>query len=226
MEWKLPDNLKDWLQLLAFVPALITVYKVPAILGFFVRRWVKLVEWVKMKISMAVATAIMAQLQPALTAIENSVEEVRKQVFPNGGGSMNDSLKRVSNIVEEHSRSSKLFRSTMLAHQDADLTKARFETDENGDIIWFSYALQAWTGRSSEQTEGMGWLTSVVEQDRHRVRAEWMAAKAESRDFLSSFLMQHASGETFPVQMFAKHVGDADFPGCLVGAMSRVVAAG
>ena len=71
-----PKEIADWLKLLLLIP-----------FAFFFR-------WLKMRISKAisnmVAEVVLAQVMPTINDIQGKIGEVRNQVLPNGGKSLND----------------------------------------------------------------------------------------------------------------------------------------
>lgn len=190
-----PDQLIDWLKLSATLPAAAAAYKLPA--GY---------RWMKARLTNAIAGALLSQIIPTLQAMQSEIGEVRKQVFPNGGGSMNDKLTRVLESTARTERHVGVLQGAMRAHQDADLTQARFEADAEGHFTWTSYALLRWCSRSLEQVVGYGWTNCLSFADRERVRDEWEQAIEEQREFNLRFNMRDAAGVEFPVEAFAKPI--------------------
>lgn len=203
------QQLKDVTTILLALPALFVTWKLPAVF-----------RWIKMRLAQAFASAIMSQLQPELDKMALQIGEVRHQVFPNSGSSMADKLNLTlasSGRVEE---TVNRLQATMRAHQDADLSQARFEADSEGRFLWASYALMRWCSRSLEQVAGYGWINCVAQSDRDRVRAEWEASIEEQREFLMTFHLRDIDGGEFPVEAFAKPTH-----GVWVGTINRGVAA-
>ena len=192
-------NIAEWLKLAVAVPAVITAYKLPA-----------MVRWMKSKFSEMLAGAIITQLQPTLQAMTTSIEDVRKQVYPNGGGSMNDRVGQVLGTVMRVEGDVRVLQQTMRAHQDSDTTRALFEACAEGQFSWGSFALQRWCGRALDQIVGYGWINCVAHADRERVRSEWEAAVEERRDFSLRFHLHDLDGREFPVEAFAKPIRGAD----------------
>lgn len=196
------DDFTSWAKLLALVPGLLAAWKLPAAWG-----------WLKMKLTTAIASALMAQISPELQNIHAKLEQVHHQVFPNGGGSMSDMLTRVDRNIA-------VLQGTMRAHQDADLTQARFEADADGHFTWASHALLRWCNRGIDQVVGFGWINCIAMADRDRVREEWEAALEERREFLMQFRLRDVVGTEFPVEAFAKPIH-----GQWVGVITRVAPA-
>lgn len=200
------QEVKDSVTLLAAIPALLAAWKLPPLL-----------RWIKMRLAQAFANAIMVQLQPELDRMARQIEDVRHQVFPNSGSSMADKLNLTLASSTRTEANVNRLQATMRAHQDADLTQARFEADGEGHFVWASYVLMRWCGRSLEQITGYGWVNCIAQPDRDRVRAEWEAAIEESREFLLQFDMRDVDGAAFAVEAFAKPTH-----GVWVGTITRV----
>jgi PAS domain-containing protein len=189
------ELLKGWGELLLLAPAIIAAWKLPRCL-----------RWVKMKLTTMFASALMAQITPLLADMSRQIDQVHHQVFPNSGGSMNDKVTRVLESAHRTETSVNLLRGTMRAHQDADLTQARFEASSDGRFAWVSHAFLRWCNRGIEQVTGYGWINCIAHADRDRVREEWEAAIREEREFSAHFLMHMVGGEDFQVEAFAKPV--------------------
>lgn len=205
-----PDQIIEWLKLVAVFPGLVVAYKLPS--GY---------RWMKARFTQALAGALMSQITPLLQDMQTSIGQVHHQVFPNGGGSLSDKLTKVLATTERTEHSLGLLRSTMRAHQDADLTQARVEINPDGSFAWVSYAMQRWTGRSPQQVTGFGWINSVAHGDRERVRSELQSALREGREFNCRFGVIDTSGGEFPVEAYAKPVrGSEGDPAQWVGVIT------
>ena len=197
-----PENIKTWLQVAIAVPGLFIAWKIPKVIG-----------WMKTKIATSLASAMMLQLSPTLQRMQSGIDEVRKQVFPNGGGSMNDKLGDVLQHARRTEHSVGVLHSTMRAHQDADLANARFETDMEFGFDWVSHVFLRWCNRGIDSIRGRGWYNCIAFHDRDRVRDEWETCTEEGREFSMRFSLMSVTGEEFPVEVFAKPIraiGSAD----------------
>lgn len=202
------QDVKDSITLVAAIPTVLVAWKLPA---FF--------RWTKMRLAQAFASAIMSQLRPELDKMAAQIGEVHHQVFPNSGSSMADRLNQTLASSTRVETGLNQLQATMRAHQDADLTQARFEADGAGHFLWASYALMRWCGRSLEQVVGYGWINCIAQADRDRVRSEWETAIEESREFLLAFRLRDLTGSEFEVEAFAKPTH-----GVWVGTLTRPVA--
>lgn len=201
-------DIADWLKVLSLIP-----------IAFFSR-------WLKMKISKAisetVSSIVLAQVMPMMQDILGKVDGVHHQVFPNGGKSMNDRLLQTLHSAERTEAGVHLLRQTVRAHQDADLTQARFETRQDGSIEWVSHALLRWCGRGIEQLRGWNWLNFVHQEDRDRVREEIETAVLHGSEWVSTFKMRDGLGNVFRIDSFAKPiVSKASSPEGWVGVFTK-----
>lgn len=190
-----PTEIRTWLQIVLAVASILSLFGVP-----------KALKWMKTKIATTMAAAMMEQLGPLLQGMQSGIDEVRKQVFPNGGGSMNDKLSDVLRHAQRTEHSVGVLHSTMRAHQDADLGNARFETDTEYGFDWVSHVFLRWCNRAIESVRGRGWYNCIAFADRERVRDEWESCTEEGREFNMRFSLRVVTGEEFPVEVFAKPI--------------------
>lgn len=128
------------------------------------------------------------------------LQDIRKEVRPNGGSSMRDELRNTSNDLRR-------IGATMRAHFDNN-ADGHFEADAQGRFGHINETLRRWCDRSRSDLFGLGWLSCVAEGDRDEVRDEWLAAVAEGRDFRKHFAMLDANGTEFTVNAQAGPVRD------------------
>jgi PAS domain S-box-containing protein len=136
----------------------------------------------------------------------DSVETIRKEMFPNGGGSMRDTVnataRAVANVAKDVSMSVAQNRS--LAEQSGI---GMAEGDADGEIVWTNRALRQMSGLRAEQIVGSGWINAVHDDDRRRVENDWRLASQQLRPFISSFRFAHiGTGATTPVYCEASPV--------------------
>lgn len=94
-----------------------------------------------------------------------SVDTIKKEVTPNGGGSLKDvvnQLKRTCEniekrqlVIEQRSRSS-------LQYHD----EALFETDKKGNLLWANESFYNFAKKSAEDLEDFNWINIISERDR------------------------------------------------------------
>ena len=97
--------------------------------------------------------------------ISEKLEKVSKELQPNGGGSIKDQVKQIANDV-------KIIR----VERDATFYLSKepmIKTDGEGHCISANYAICNLFGISQNEMLGLGWLNSIQESDRARVKQEW-----------------------------------------------------
>ena len=137
----------------------------------------------------------------ALNTLPAAINEIRKEVKPNGGSSMRDELRRYGHDVRQ-------LGATMRAYfENSD--DGLFEADSHGRFSYINETLRRWCDRSRSDLFGFGWFSCVADHDRDKVRDEWLEAVAEKREFRQRFAMVSAAGNEFSVDVLARPVPDA-----------------
>ena len=128
-----------------------------------------------------------------VTKALDSVEIIRKEMFPNGGSSLRDMLNGMAHTVSETSRAvaMSIAQNRSLAEQ---MEVGMFEGDASGLIVWANRALRQVTGLRMEQMMGMGWVNAIHDDDRRRVENDWAMAMHQQRPFISLFRADPTSG--------------------------------
>lgn len=107
-------------------------------------------------------------LDNAISHIEvmaKKLDEVSKELQPNGGGSIKDQVKQIATDVK-----------VMRIERDATFYLSKepmIKTDGEGHCISANYAICSIFGIQQNEMLGLGWLNSIQESDRARVREEW-----------------------------------------------------
>lgn len=79
-----------------------------------------------------------------------------------------------------------------------------FETNANGGLIWANKAFVAMASRQLESLAGLGWITSLIEDDHERVAGLWRATVADKRDLdCEAQFCNVETGETIPIHLRA-----------------------
>lgn len=166
------------------------------------------------------ALAELPTIMPALgriSALDKSVQHVLREVLPNGGSSLRDTINKMHAGQAEQLASLKglerglaLQSGVMRAHYDADGIYARFETDGIGRNTWVNRTYLTWVNRSLDQVLGYGWINSVATAYREYVREEWELAISERREFAMRYKLRDARGEEFEVDCVAVPVAGED----------------
>lgn len=104
---------------------------------------------------------------------------VEKELTPNGGGSLHDTISRIGAhqlLTDARVRA--------LTHASATPT---WESNHLGECVFSSRALCHLLGRSSDEMLGMGWINSVAPDHRDRVADSWADAVAQRREFNETY---------------------------------------
>jgi PAS domain S-box-containing protein len=136
----------------------------------------------------------------------DSVEVIRKEMFPNGGTSLRDTVNKTSRLVVDVAKdvSMSIAQNRALAEE---MEVGMFECDAEGSVIWANRALRKMTGLRMEQIRGGGWFNAVHDDDRRRVQNDWMLATANRTQLLALFRLTHiGTGTSLAVQFEARPV--------------------
>lgn len=106
-----------------------------------------------------------------LIIIFRKVALILKEVKPNGGKSLADSIKRIE--------SNMLWMSIFQHLYDHPL----FRTDKFGNYIWINNSFSIMAGASFEEVKDKRWFSLVSEDDRARIKEEWKEAVEDKRLF-------------------------------------------
>lgn len=107
-------------------------------------------------------------LQKTINHIEKislQVEEVSKELKPNGGGSIKDQVKQIANDI-------KIIR----VERDATFYLSKepsFKSDGKGYYTSINYSLGQLVGVSESELLGLGWLNYIALEDKDRIWEEW-----------------------------------------------------
>ncbi len=136
-------------------------------------------------IAASVTAPIMAKMDEQIEAgkvrdqkmdeLTAAVQEVQKEVTPNGGGSMKDEIRAILSRVDTSIARFLAF------NEDAEV--GQFITDCHGRCTWVNRTYCRITGRTDSEVLGWGWLSSILENERDSVHEEWEATVAEERNY-------------------------------------------
>jgi PAS domain S-box-containing protein len=146
-------------------------------------------------------------------SLQISVNEIVKQLTPNGGTSMFDMVKQAHKLSLENV--------TMVAQtlEAVDRIKAYqwqfaetlsdkpiWESDINGLCLRVNTSLAKLTERTVGEMVGGGWENTVHPEDRTRVYDEWTDAIQRKRTFESHYRVRSRSGKVYQVKAIAAPV--------------------
>ena len=145
-------------------------------------------------------------LKKAITHIDTialNLQEVSKELKPNGGGSIKDQIKQIAIDVK-----------TICVERDATFLLSKepmFKNDEHGYCILANNALCQLYGVSQEQLLGLGWLNYIIEEDKERIKEEWVNVIETGTEIASYYtIINQITNEEVPVKYRAiinKHNG-------------------
>lgn len=125
--------------------------------------------------------------------ISVKLENISKELQPNGGGSIKDQVKEISKDVK-----------AIRVERDATFLLAKepmFKNDASGYCILANQALCKLYGTTQEQLLGLGWLNFINEDDRERVKDEWKNIMESGTEITSSYtIINQSTDEEVPVR--------------------------
>jgi hypothetical protein len=119
-----------------------------------------------------------------------SVEEIKKELTTNGGGSLKDAIISMRESCERiENRQRVIIQRTKAALHYS--STALFETDKEGRLIWSNVNLidlskrsNTWSKDANYMVEGFDWISLFKEDDREGVLAEFKSCLAMNRRFI------------------------------------------
>lgn len=151
----------------------------------------------------------------ATAELKASVDDVRKQLKPNGGTSIFDIINDVkkksaetSSVVSEISEGMTKMRAYQWGFVETVTEKPVFEANEQGHCVRVNAAYAKLAERNSPELLGNGWENFVCYSDRARVFEEWSDAIARKRIFESKYKVQSKNGKSYSVDVTAIPVLD------------------
>lgn len=145
------------------------------------RAWKRMVQFAQLEQQYV---NVAAQLANMTTLID----EVHKQITPNGGGSMSDVLHRVE--CAQHWQQERV--KALLS----EVSYGVWESDREGECYWANDVLIQWAGGRLTDLNGSNWQNIVDPRDRDLVVKEWRSTIEQERDFRQGCrLLNHRTGE-------------------------------
>ena len=141
--------------------------------------------------------------------ITMDVAAIKHQVYPNGGGSLNDK------IVQGFA----LLLARVRAGWDSNLEYAMFEGDNLTNLHHVNTAYMQWTGRSASELLNKGWVKTVHPEDVYDVRSEWNQCIQDDRPFDMTYRLVHRNGTYKIVNVNAKRLAGEQL---WVGIMTQI----
>lgn len=119
--------------------------------------------------------------------VEHMLSEIQSQLRMNGGSSMHDAVRRTERMVVALTREVRYLR---VGHDlfTESVSFPAFRTDVKGHTVWVNRVLKLLAGITDDaDAMGLGWLSMVHSGDRDRVRANWLKAIEEQREYSDQY---------------------------------------
>jgi len=97
-----------------------------------------------------------------------------------------------------------------------------WEADDNGSFIYVNRMLLAMTGYSQERMLGNGWISSISEEDRERVREEWFQSVKDKREMNIHFAFINMDGGKVDVRAITSPIKSKN--GSIVNFIGKCIA--
>ena len=110
-------------------------------------------------------------------------------------------VKKLKSDVTTAQQHSEMFQQVIARQQTfLDLhDSAYYEANSLGHVTFVNRAYTTLAGRSSLDLLGAGWITTIEQEDRERVVADWRHAISDCRQFESEYYLRRSDGDTFLV---------------------------
>lgn len=128
-----------------------------------------------------------------LTKTYKTLEYIEKELKPNGGSSVKDTINRIESKVNYITFAQHTF-------WDHQTNIPMFSTDTNGCTVWVNKAMCDLLDRQVAEFLGTAWETVVLQKEREAVRNEWYRAVSEERPFEMSYTLVHSKGKEISVR--------------------------
>tara|TARA_Y100001973_G_C5185600_1_gene327648 strand:- start:828 stop:1412 length:585 start_codon:yes stop_codon:yes gene_type:complete len=104
--------------------------------------------------------------------IKKSIDIIKGEVTPNGGGSMKDAVNGLRETCESIEKTQKILdqRSKAALHYT---DRPLFETDELGRLSWSNESFQELTKENGDFSEGLDWISIINEEEREEFLKEF-----------------------------------------------------
>lgn len=177
-----------------------------AAIGALMLMWTRLmraIAWIKKKGSQFM-WAFSEQhdhqvINDKLDALVASIEEIKAEYKPNGGGSQADKLDKILETMEFQKG---FFHATLDTH-----STAFFRTDETGGVVWVNRAFCRLMGVTPEEVMHFGFVNILdnthEENYRDKVVEMWMRAVKNRREFNEIIYYKKPDGTRFPASAVA-----------------------
>jgi PAS domain S-box-containing protein len=155
----------------------------------------------------------------SVDTLSRQVSIIMKQVMPDGGSSLADSMKRIETTVSDNAKRSEatgknvaLMTATMRATSNTNPRMATFETSSEGLLVDCNKTYLRWTGKTLNEMLNWGWINTVHPDDRDMIRREWNQAVVDVRQSIHKYRMLDEDGACFYVEVTATPIPEGSYP--------------
>lgn len=139
--------------------------------------------------------AIMEAMAELREDVRNLAGSFKSQFEHNGGTSFRDALDKLLNEMA--------FMSAQIRAAYNTSSKAIFETDAEGKVVFVNRAFVRMTGFSAHEIMNMGWVNLLYQPNRDRVVKSWMFAVETGNDFDEDIIYNRPDGSPYDVHAMA-----------------------
>lgn len=150
---------------------------------------------------------------------QRKLDLVLSQLYPNGGSSMFDLMKRNESCLGQIRRHLAIVEAQSHAFRDS-IGMLAYTTNPEGAHVQSSRPLLELVGMAPEEATGLGWKNCIAPEDLGRYAESWASAVEDERDFLCDVRLRNVrTGALIPVRVAANVVV---MDGAVVGWMGHI----
>jgi PAS domain S-box-containing protein len=138
---------------------------------------------------------IMGLIKGLTDMMEGLSVQFKDQFEHNGGTSFRDALDQLLHEMA--------FMSSQIRAAYNTSSKAIFETDAEGKVVFVNRAFVRMTGFSAHEVMGLGWVNLIHRSNRDKVVTSWMHAVNAGRDFDEEIIYNRPDGDPYDVHALA-----------------------
>lgn len=121
------------------------------------------------------------------------------QLSPNGNTSIHDRIRIIQQSTEDIKKDLNSVKLKVFASYELN-PNAMFECDKQGHCTKVNKAWSLLTGMDSSASAGYGWLNSIHEDDRERIKEEWETCLEGNEQCACDYRVKHViTGEVTPI---------------------------
>ena len=168
-------------------------------------------------------TSLESKVDDKLAMLKNihqkDLADIKKELIPNGGTSIKDTVNKLAVSLDKVATSIDTLSvqgNRMELRQQNILNSVNiptFETDKNGECVFANKAYLELIGRSMEEIRGPSWINIIHPEDRAKVRAEWLAAVSENRNFEMTYRIVNREQMVFDISCAATPIAGNGYIG-------------